>query len=75
MPALILCMVGEWGGLGGLQRSIDGWEGGGNKLNTQGGDRWRGICMEKVYDSLSSSSRNGRSDFFEHFLFDFEIRG
>jgi hypothetical protein len=25
--------------------------------------------MEKVYDSLSSSSRNGRSDFFEHFMY------
>ena len=41
----------------------------GNKLNTQGGDTWRGICMEKVYDSLPSSSRYGRSDFFELFMY------
>jgi hypothetical protein len=36
----------------------------GDKLNTLGGDTSKGICMEKVYDSLSSSSRNGRDDFF-----------
>jgi hypothetical protein len=33
-------------GLGGLQRSIDGWEDGwGDKLNTLGGDTWKGMCM------------------------------
>ena len=69
MLALIF-MHGWWvGGRVVCNDSIDGWkEDGGHKLNTQGGDTWRGICMEKVYDSLSSSSRNGRDDFFGHFV-------
>jgi hypothetical protein len=48
-----------------IDRWLAGW---GDKLNTQGGDTWKGIWMEKVYDSLSSSSRNGRDDFFGHYM-------
>jgi hypothetical protein len=61
-------MGGGSGGLGGLQRFLRRAESGGDKLNTRGGDTREEICMEKVYDSLSSSSRNGRDDFFEHFI-------